>query len=91
MKNSFKQIDEPQLPIELENRIKSNVESRLGFMKFIGNVMDLYIGKAGNTISKLFLPSVTPNHTLINEQKIDFDSGASRVIDEDAPPSEGKA
>jgi hypothetical protein len=51
-KNNLKKLAEEYNPPEaLKNRVRNNVTSNLSFLKFIGDVFDLYVGKAGQVFT----------------------------------------
>ena len=81
MKNNFKELEEPiEVPLELKKGIKDGVRSRIGFIKFLSDVVDLYIGKVGNVVTGL-----------VTSFEVDEEEESEHAPDNDGvPPTEGR-
>lgn len=54
--NNFKKLAEEEeynAPFELKRRVRNKVSSNLSLVKFVGDIFDLYIGKAGQVITEM--------------------------------------
>ena len=52
--NNLKKVETPrQAPEALRRKIRSRVQTNLGIAKFIGNIVDLYIGSAGRVVADM--------------------------------------
>lgn len=65
--NNFKKIGEDFKASEaLKQRIRGNVQTNISIVRFIGNVVDLYVGGAGRVVTKMldaFEENGNPPHT----------------------------
>ena len=53
-KNNLKKLaEEYKAPEALKRRVYKKVNSNLGMLKFIGDIFDLYIGKAGRVMTSM--------------------------------------
>ena len=51
-KNNLKKLaEEHQAPEALKRRVRNHVTSNLNMLKFIGDIFDLYLGKAGRVMT----------------------------------------
>ncbi|MGB0863792.1 MAG: hypothetical protein ACPGXZ_12795 [Saprospiraceae bacterium] len=52
--NNLKKVEIPrQAPEALRRKIRGRVQTNLGIAKFIGNIVDLYIGSAGRVVADM--------------------------------------
>lgn len=52
--NNLKKVEIPRkAPEALRRKIRGRVQTNLGIAKFIGNIVDLYIGSAGRVVADM--------------------------------------
>lgn len=85
-KNNLKKLaEEYKAPEGLKRRVRNHVTSNLNMLKFIGDIFDLYIGKAGRVMTGM-LDSFDEKEPIQYADSDDKELPPSAANQEDEPP-----